>query len=276
MRARLVPGLVITLVAVAALSGCSALVPHTLSASQRPSVGDCWKSTFDTAQNAASWSSGGAVPCLTSHQLYTYAVVNVKSTKKWQGKDGDVNGAIQGAAYRACNEKLSDFIDVPDNGRLVPYFFVAPEAQWNKGAKWARCDIGVLRTGSLYEHPDLARLPPNISTLVKQAQTTPDLFGTCVTTTDLSGDTGPLDDPKATIADCVHDYQWQYESSFSIQQDSYPTDDQFNTLGQQHCGDGADEAGRGWTIYVPSEKNFDDGDITIDCWYYAPDGAPQT
>lgn len=275
-RARLAAVLALALAALTGLSGCSTLFPHTLSAGQRPSVGDCWISTFDTAQNAASWSSGGAVACVASHQLYTYAVVKVTSATKWRGKDGDVNGPIQDAAYRACNEKLSGFIDVPDNGTLVPYFFVAPEAQWNQGARWVRCDIAVLRTGSLYEHPDLARLPPNISTLVRQAQTTPELFGNCVTTTDPSGDTGPLDDPKAKIADCTGDYQWQYESSFSIQQDSYPTDDEFTHLGQQNCGDGADDAGRQWTFYVPTEKDFGDGDITIDCWYYAPERVPQT
>jgi len=275
---RLLVAIAIAALSACVLSGCSTATTffrHTLSPNQKPSVGDCWTSTFETAQRSAAWTSGGAVSCVTRHQLLTYAVVTVKSSAPtWRDKHDNLSGAIQTAAFRACNSRLSDLIVVPDNGRLLPYFFVAPEKEWKKGARWVRCDIGVLRTGSLYSQPELARLPNQVSTLVKQAQDSPELFETCVTTTDSSGGTGPLDDPKATIADCTADYQWQYESSFTFASGSYPTDDEFNAAIQTQCGDGADQAGRGWIAYGPNEDQWKTGDLRGECWYYAG-SAPQ-
>ena len=272
MRRRVLVAVAIATLSVSVLSGCSTVttfIRHTVSPNQKPSVGDCWTSTIDTADGAAAWTSGGAVACVSRHQLITYAVVTVKSSAPtWRDKHGDLSAAIQTAAFRACNSRLSDLIVVPDNGRLMPYFFVAPEKEWKKGARWVRCDIGVLRTGSLYSQPELARLPDQVSTLVKQAQDTPELFESCVTTTDPSGDTGPLDDPQATIADCTGDYQWQYQSSFTFSGDSYPSDDEFNAAIQTHCGDGADADGRGWIAYGPNESQWKDGDRGGECWYY--------
>lgn len=279
---RLSPPRVLAAVAIAALaalalSGCSTITtffPHTISASQKPSVGDCWSASYTTANTSAAWTSGGAVACAAKHQLYTYAVVTVKSSAStWRDRHGNLSDAIQTAAFRACNSRLFDLMDVPDNGRLMPYFFVAPDKEWKKGARWVRCDIGVLKTGSLYSRPELARLPSQISSLVKQTQTTPELFETCVSTTDSSGNTGPLDDPDATLADCSGDYQWQFESSFSFSSDAYPTDDQFNAEIQTKCGDGADQAGRGWIAYGPNEEQWNTGDLGGECWYYV-DNAP--
>jgi len=276
---RLLIALAIAALSSGVLSGCSTVTsffPHTLSATQKPSAGDCWSSTIDTAGQAAAWTDGGAVPCASRHQLVTYAVVTVTSSAPtWRDKQGDLSASIQTAAFRACNTRLSDLIAVPDNGRLLPFFFVAPEKEWKKGARWVRCDIGVLRTGSPYSQPELARLPTQLSTLVKQAHDTPEVFESCVITTDPSGDTGPLDDPKATIADCTGDYQWQYQSSFSFASGTYPTDDQFNAEIQTKCGDGADAAGRGWIAYGPNEEQWKSGDVRGECWYYAGT-APQT
>ena len=277
-RRRVLVVVAVAALSAAVLSGCSTvtgLFPHTLTSAQKPSVGDCWSSTIETADQAAAWTGGGAIACAARHQLVTYAVVTIKSSAPtWRDKHGDLSQAIQTAAFRACNSRLADLIVVPENGRLLPYYFVAPEKEWKKGARWVRCDIGVLRTGSLYSKPDLARLPNQVSTLVKQAQDTPELFENCVNTTDTSGDTGPLDDPKATIADCTGHYQWQFESSFTFSGDSYPTDDEFNAAIQTHCGDGADAAGRGWIAYGPNEQQWTDGDRGGECWYDAS-SAPQ-
>jgi hypothetical protein len=266
-----------------AITGCSTIstyLPHTTSTSVKPSVGDCWRSTVATAQQAAAWTASAAVACASGHQLYTYAVETVKSSaSSWRSDSGDLDDSIAEKAYRACNQDFFEvFADAPAEGRLTRYFFVAPEAQWKKGARWVRCDIGVFKTGSRYTRPSFAALPPQISTLTAQLEATPDLFADCVTTTDPSGDTGPLSDPETTVADCTQDYQWRFESSFSIpgaQDAPYPSDEFFNSTVQSSCGDAADQAGRAWVAYYPTPSTWAQGDRGGSCWFYH-DTAPQT
>src|SRR4051812_12392704 len=155
------------------LSGCAGIgsfLPHTLNASVKPVVGDCWTSTVKTAGQAAAWTAGGAVPCTAKHQLLTYAVVSVKSSKStWRTGDGNLDEGIATAANRSCDAKFwKTFPETPDNGRLLRYFFVAPNDQWKKGARWVRCDIGIFKTGSLAEAPVFAALPSSVVTLQKQ------------------------------------------------------------------------------------------------------------
>jgi hypothetical protein len=259
------------------LSGCSAinsLLPHTLSASAKPVAGDCWTSSVQTAGRAAAWTAGGAVPCSAKHQLATYAVVAVTSSATtWRTSDGNLDNRIATAAMRSCDKRFwKMFPEAQDNGRLVRYFFVAPEQQWKKGARWVRCDIGVLRTGSLAEDPEFASLPASIGTLQKQLESTPDLFANCVTTTDPSGNTGPYDDPDAVIADCTGEYQWRFESAFTIPgkpDDPYPDDDTFDQVDQSECGDAADEDGSDWVVYVPTEDQWAAGGRGASCWFLA-------
>jgi len=264
-----------SVVVVSALSGCAGIgsfLPHTLSASAKPSAGDCWTSTVKTAGQAAAWTAGGAVPCVGKHELLTYAVVNVKSSKStWRTGDGNLDDEIATAANRSCDAKFWKlFPETPDNGRLLRYFFVAPTDQWKKGARWARCDVGIFKTGSLAEDPTFAALPSTVAALQKQLESTPDLFANCVTTTDPSGDTGPYDDPDAVIADCTQDYQWRYESDFTFPGEAdapYPGDDAFDAVDQAKCGDAADEDGSDWIVYVPTEDTWAAGDRAGSCWF---------
>ena len=283
VRARLVLAAAMSVALGFVLSGCSALgtfLPHTFSASAKPAVGDCWTSSVDTAVQAATWTAGGAVGCGSRHQLYTYAIITVKSSAAtWRTSGGNLDDGIATDAYQACEKKFSGaFVGTPESGRLTRYFFVAPEDQWKKGARWVRCDLGVFKTGSLLDAPAFASLPPEISTLEKQLESTPDLFATCVTTTDSSGQTGPLDDSKAVIADCTQNYQWRMESTFTIpggQSDPYPDDNALNAVTQTDCGDAADEAASGWIAYLPTRDNWVTGDRSGSCWFLA-EPAPET
>lgn len=283
LRARILLATAVAITLTSGLSGCATIgsfFPHTTSASAEPAVGDCWTSSFDTAEQAAAWTAGGAVGCASRHQLTTYAVVTVTSSAStWLTSGGDLDNGIAITASRACDKKYSAaFTGAPVGGRLTRFFFVAPESQWKKGARWVRCDIGVLRTGSLYASPSFASLPANISTVKKQLASTPDLFANCVTTTDPSGQTGPLDDPKAVIADCTQHYQWRFESTFSIPSkpsDPYPDDSALNAAAQTGCGDSAGASGASWIAYTPSRTDWIAGNRSGSCWSYA-DTVPQT
>lgn len=279
---RLVSVVATSVLAATALAGCSVLFPFgpKVSADGKPAVGSCWTSTFDTVQNDANWTSGPPVACAFRHQLYTFGVTSVYSKKAtWATSDGSVDDLIDEDAWNACTRLWGDFLpDVDSGGRISQYYFLPSEAQWKKGARWVRCDVGVLRTGSNFQSPDLAALPANISVLTSQAKKTPDLFADCVLTTDRSGDTGPYDDPHATVADCTGDYQWRFESSFRVpgdQSDPYPSDDVLSRELQSQCGDAAEAAQQRWTGYVPTADDWANGNHWGECWYYR-DKVPQT
>lgn len=267
------------------LAGCSTistLVSHLRSETQKPTAGQCWSSNYEEAQTAADWNTG-PVSCSQSHQLYTFAVVSVTSSaSSWHNSAGDLDDSIATDAYQACDKKLAVFLPtVVPGGRLSEFFFVPSDRAWKQGARWVRCDIGVLKAGSSFASPAFAALPSSISVLLRQAQSEPDLFADCVNTTDPSGKSGPYDDPKATIADCTGDYQWKYESEFPILDDdtgdaAYPSDEVFNAQSQKKCGDAADAAERGWIAYTPTEKQWTNGNHSGECWFGQAAATPQT
>jgi len=214
------------------------------------------------------------------HELFTYAIASVYSTQSsWATAAGDVEESIASDASSHCYQEWSRFLPSIDPGdRLSSYYFLPSKAQWKKGARWVRCDVGVLKTGSLFASPELAELPAKISVLKKQVTATPDLFGDCVLTTDPSGRTGPNDDPRATVADCTGSYQWQYDTSFRVPYDDgtpYPTDSAWSQLEQTFCGADADAAARKWIAYIPTSAQWNSGERWGDCWFYR-DAPPST
>lgn len=274
-----------SLVVAVTLSGCAAallFVPHSTHAaatSTSPSAGDCWTSTASIAASAANWTASAAVSCSTSHQLYTYAVASVTSSAStWQTASGTLDDTIATAGNTACRAQLDGFLGNIPTGLIEPFFFVPSVSQWRAGARWIRCDIGLFLLGSPVAAPALDKLPPQIDTLVQQVTSHPDAYGECVTTSDSSGQTGPYDDPKAVLADCTGDYQWQYILDYDFPGESgsaYPSASDRSTVEQTECGDGADAAGRQWLTYVPTENQWADGRRDASCWYYRNE-TPQT
>lgn len=272
--------LALALIATSALAGCAPLAsifPRVGSGTSKPAVGDCWRSTYSAVTNDTSWTGGGPVGCAVSHQLFTYAIATVSSTAPtWGDGSGAIDDTINHDAVHACHVKFTSLIHLlPPDARLVEYFFIAPEASWNRGARWVRCDLGVYQAGSSFDHPTLATLPAQISVLVRQAKSTPDLFADCVVTSDPSGNTGPYDDPKATIADCTkNSYQWRMQNFFDLGlSDVYPSDDQISAVGELRCGKQA-PSDNDWITYVPTEEQWSSGDHIGECWFYR-DPAPQ-
>jgi len=211
------------------------------------------------------------VPCSLGHELYTFGVASVGSdAHSWKSSAGQVDAEVERLAEGACDTKLADLLpDVTPGARLSEFLFFPPVTAWTAGARWVRCDLGVERAGSLVATPQLAKLPPDISTLVKQAAQTPDLFDDCITTTDPSGDTGPYDDPLATVADCSRDHQWNYQGYFRIPEDPdapYPTSDQIHSFLQQQCGNAAEAEGRRWVGYLPTPDQWASGERFGECW----------
>jgi hypothetical protein len=255
------------------LSGCTPVADFVVGAKDaalKPVTGQCWRSSYAHAIDNYNWGAGDSVPCWTSHQLYTYAVVAVSSSAQtWGSSSGDIDQTIDDQARSACHTHYLDLVtQVPPDARVIEVYFVPSESQWRAGARWIRCDLGVLKIGSSFEHPSFSTLPSQISVLVTQIAEHRGQFADCVLTTDSSGNLGPYDDPKATIADCTKNYQWRMQNFFSMgTSDSYPSDDEISAIDQLRCGDQAPSP-NDWVTYVPTREQWSSGDHLGECWFF--------
>src|ERR1700761_3595251 len=149
-----------------ALAGCTGLGTvsgHLVGLTTKPKVGDCWTTSFAQAQKTEDWEGTGAVSCSKPHQTYTYAVTKLGkhfSYSSWLTAKGDIRTDVDQAALDACkaeNKKILPELTVKE-ALLVPTYYVPSVAMWGAGARWVRCDIGVIKVGSLVSSPKFANL----------------------------------------------------------------------------------------------------------------------
>jgi hypothetical protein len=176
---------IVGVVAVAlVLAGCSLLPGSTstpkATAGATPLTGQCWNASTKQADEWADWKGTTTVPCTASHTLYTYDVgkISGESGSSWAttSDPSSPTAEIQTKAEDACS--VSTLLPhLGWNQQLInDYFFVPTESQWKAGARWVRCDIGVLATGTTLDNESFTALPSEISTLESQVSSEPQKF----------------------------------------------------------------------------------------------------
>jgi hypothetical protein len=273
-------GLVASLAAAAAVAfafaGCS-LIPVALSAVSTPvapEVGQCWNASNADADAWADWEGKTAVSCAKSHVLYTYAVGKVSgvTAKSWasSGSSTALSNEVQTKAEDACN--LSALLPkLKWNQQLVQgYFFVPSEAAWNAGARWVRCDVGVLGYGATLSNEVFAKLPARISTLVSTISSDPERYDFCVNSPVPISEAGPLDNSDARIADCRQDPQWALSGRGNLPEPAgapFPTNATANSEAGAICSKFVTNANEAWIAYLPAESDWTQtNDRQVQCW----------
>jgi hypothetical protein len=276
-RARSVSSLVGIVAIALSLSGCSLLPgsahPATVAPDSGPESGQCWNATTTHAAAWTDWEGGSAVPCGSSHTLYTYHVgtVSGESEDTWAapGDPTELSPTVQAKAAEACG--LTKVLPhLKWNQQLVSgYFFVPTETQWRAGARWIRCDLGVLATGTTFGNESFTALPTRISTLVDAITSDPLRFELCVNSPTPVSVAGPLDDPNATLADCKDNPQWKLaiHGSFPDAAGSpFPDSAASNAASSKLCLLGVKSDDEVWMAYLPTKAGWAAGDREIDCW----------
>jgi hypothetical protein len=268
---------------VLAVAGCS-LIPNpfpsaksgsnTSDTSGTPKVGQCWNATDSEADNWADWEGTPAVSCAKSHVLYTYAVGKLTGikAKTWaQSATSDqVSDAVAAVAADVCTTSAL----VPKlkwNQQLVQgYYFVPSKADWKAGARWVRCDVGVLAFGATLENEALAPLPAKISTLVSGVSSDPQRYAFCVNSPVPVSESGPLDDSSGRIADCRNNPEWALEGHGNLPEPAgaaYPTTATANTETGAICSKYVTNSNEVWIAYLPSKTDWTKtNDREVDCW----------
>jgi hypothetical protein len=266
------------LIAVAlALAGCSLLPGGTSAATAapaaKPTVGQCWNATAAQAFAWADWEGPAATACTSSHTLYTYQVGKISDEPgdSWAapGDSTALTNEIQTKAGNACG--ISALLPhLKWNQQLVnAYFFVPTEAQWKAGDRWVRCDVGVLATGTTTANESFTALPSKISSLVSAVSSDPVRFEFCMNSSTPVTQSGPLDNPNATLANCKDHPQWKLTIHGKFPDAAgapFPDEATSNSASSKLCLPTVKDDSQIWIAYLPTKAGWASGDREIDCW----------
>jgi Septum formation len=258
------------------LAGC-ALLPgatHPVGAAAvKPTVGECWNANTTQASDWADWEGPAATACAGSHTLYTYDIgkISGETASSWASPSDptSLTDAIQTKAEDAC--KVSTLLPGQKwNQQLITaYFFVPTEQQWMAGDRWVRCDVGVLATGTTLDNESFVALPSKISTLVTAVSTDPARFEFCMNSRAPVTQSGPLDNPDATLANCKDHPQWTLATHGKFPDGAgapFPDDAASNAASSKVCLPAVKGDDEIWTAYLPTKSGWASGDREIDCW----------
>jgi Septum formation len=276
-RARALCPLVGVVAVALTLAGCSLLAGVTRAATPSPGTppvtGQCWNATAAQAAVWADWRGATAVACTRSHTLYTYHVgrISGEPANSWAapGDAGSLTPEIQAKAGTACT--LSTLLPHAKwNQQLImSYFFVPTEAQWKAGARWIRCDVGVPATGTTLDNESFTALPTKISSFVGAVSSDPLRFEFCINSTTPVSESGPLDNPDATLANCKDNPQWKLTVHGRFPDAAgapFPDDATSNAASSKLCLPGVTGDNEVWIAYLPTKATWASGDREIDCW----------
>ncbi|HEX4058546.1 MAG TPA: septum formation family protein [Galbitalea sp.] len=288
-KKRLLASMAAALAVAFALAGCSIIpnpfhpntsgsgdssAPAASGGSGAPKVGECWNATNSEADNWSDWEGQSATPCSTSHVLYTYAIGKIEgvSAKTWakSGSPDQTSTAVADRADDACStEELLPKLKWTQQ-LIQGFFFLPSKADWRAGARWVRCDVGVLSYGTTIDNEALATLPAKISTLVAAVSSDPKRYNFCVTSPSPVNESGPLDSSSGRIADCRTDPQWVLEGHGNFPEPAgaaFPTDATANKESGDVCLKYVTDSNETWIAYIPSKSDWTKtNDREIDCW----------
>jgi hypothetical protein len=264
-------------VAALTLAGCSLLPGAVLATvagtTSAPKVGDCWNASLAHASAWANWEGESASACSGPHVLYTYTVGAISGVpaKSWAapGSSSDLSDAVESKAAKVC--AISALLPhLKWNQQLVQaYFFVPSEAQWRAGARWVRCDVGLLAFGAPLDNETFGLLPSHISTLISTVTSDPGRYEFCVNSPVPVTEAGPLDDPASTLADCRNNPEWMLDSHGlfpAAAGSTFPSAASATAETTKLCAPDASTADEVWAAYLPSKADWATGDREIDCW----------
>ena len=264
------------------LTGCSLFPQSASNASSAPKVGQCWNATLAQADAWADWKGAAATSCSSTHVLYTYGIGQIKdvTSDDWtaKGSKTELDATISADASKTCNSPYEKLLpNLTWSQQLVQsYFFVPTQAEWKAGARWVRCDVGVLATGVAVTKQALSELPTRISTFTNLVNDDPERFNYCVNTQVSVKKSGPLDTAGALVADCTKNPQWELESYANFPDAlgaPFPSATTVHSDTSEACTQDLATQTQVWVAYIPSKSQWKTGDREIDCWVGSDVGA---
>lgn len=268
-----IAGIVGVQAAKAATSNKAAHKAATVDAS-KPKTGDCWRSSYSDLK-FADWNSAKPVSCGSPHQLYTYAVHTLPTFHSIpEFTDGYLTESIYQDASEVCQTHAISTYGLFSklDGRIDYKVFVPRLVDWNKGARWVRCDIRVLAIGSRVSRPRLEDLPSSASIARLVIGETKD-FNYCVNDPARDASAGPVV-AGVVFADCSAHPDWTLVGRVDVSgtNTTFPSQADFARVNHDDCT--AYYANSAATVVAidPTLRQWKDEDHVMGCWSHSKAG----
>ncbi len=144
---RLLGGIAGLAVITALLSGVAAETAGAGPGYQEPTKGDC--RTLSLKQFRARSSSSAPVACTSTHTAQTIYVGKLPGRLSWRSPRGRVTDAIETRCAKAWRKAVGGTAKKRARSAFALATFEPTKAQKRKGARWFRCDAGLLRGTSM-------------------------------------------------------------------------------------------------------------------------------
>jgi hypothetical protein len=247
----------LTVLLCVAVTGCLPTIETDEAADGRPRVGQCYDTPDSVLPDAHDPTP--PVPCSEPHTLETYAVLEA---------DGPLTRPTLAELDQRCVERIHDFLGGGDflDSAVSVYYFTPTRAQQSEGARWVRCDAGVVTdtavsgarrvTGSLrgaFEH--------GVPTAYRRCLATP-----------------PNPTANQPLVPCGLPHvaeQMPADVDLGARGDPYPGRQRLVTRAQPRCASTVaqlvPDAGRSLVV-VPTAQMWRSGIMTGQCWALASPG----
>jgi hypothetical protein len=274
----------------AAVSGGANSAEATAPSRVPPSFARCWNEPYNAVSTWTSWQGGDYVPCDETHTTYTFAVQNLParqasafssalSASQSEQAETAARTQIREVAAEVCRVELEYLVPTRgDRYSLVTSFTLLPsDAEWRAGARWVRCDIGLLAQPTPRAPTELVPLPSQITDLALSVQHTPRQYEVCLAAPVSSSAAmgGPHTDGTKP-ARCDEVDAWYFLASVPLgyaPESAFPGGDALSQAASTACSLALDASGgynaSMWRFY-PGEQGWADGQRTATCWIYRP------
>jgi Septum formation len=175
--------------------------PGQAAAPAKPRTGQCHQLTY-----RQSWATSDAkkpVSCTKRHNLQTIAVVTSPTSL-----DGLTEDQRSELAVSVCRPKLAKVLGrtatVREQTAWSDWFFIPTDAQIAAGARWIRCDLGLLASGRAAGLPHKRLSRSVIGSHIESSERR------CLTA-------------KTWVTPCSHKHAYRSIAAFTIHQSAYPT-----------------------------------------------------
>jgi hypothetical protein len=241
------------------------------------SFGRCWNEQYNDVSAWTTWQGGDYVPCDEPHTTYTFAVQNLPARQS--SAFSTALSSSHSEQAEVCRVELEYLVPTRgDRYSLVTWFtFLPSDADWRAGARWVRCDIGLLAQATPHAQTQLVPLPSEITDLALSVQHNPRQHEVCLAAS--VSEAGTMDGPhtdSAVPARCDEVAAWYFLSSVPLgyaPESEFPGGDALSRATEAACNQALDASGEYdtsmWRFY-PGQQGWSDGQRTATCWVYRP------
>lgn len=225
-----------------------------------PTVGQCRNLVHSSIKHYSNGTP--TVPCSKPHTAYTFAVLQLPASVDVQGVSIG-NPSIQNAAAKACTTAFTAYVGGDATAqalaRLSPTYFLPPQAGFNRGASWIRCDIVALQ-----DFNTLAPLPATLKGILANPKVLT-TYGVC--------STGEPGDKDSVLVMCSQKHEFKAVTALRLgaADAAYPGTKKAGPASQQTCKTfvehlvGAD-AGYTYAWTYPTATDWGAGQRYGYCW----------